>query len=233
LYGKVSAFTLSQLAQQYIDSETRSSIRTAIRNHAAAVGMENFLNSVGADRRFFLDSNVLQEPRVLLTPTPRIPGTDGRKMSKSYNNFILLGESNESIRTKTRNMKTDPKRERRTDCGNPELCPVFDWHKLFSSPETIAWSNEGCRTAGIGCIECKGAMADSLIKWITPIRERRDRYARDPSEVLNILKDGEQNARKEARTTMLNVREAVFGWKKARSNFVSGSTSEKNAKVGD
>ena len=106
----------------------------------------------------------------MLTKTPRIPGTDGRKMSKSYGNFISLSESDESIRTKSRAMITDPARKRRTDPGNPDICPVYDWHKLFSPPETLKWSAEGCRSAGIGCIECKMAMADNLIKWITPVR---------------------------------------------------------------
>ena len=112
----------------------------------------------------------------MLTHTPRIPGLDGRKMSKSYGNAIMLSESDDDIRKKTKVMVTDPARKRRTDPGNPDVCPVFDWHKLFSPPETQAWSAHGCRTAGIGCIECKAAMADNLIKWIEPVRQRRDRF---------------------------------------------------------
>ena len=116
---------------------------------------------------------VLRPPDAMLTQTPRIPGTDGRKMSKSYGNSISLSESDEAIRTKTRAMMTDPARKRRTDPGNPDVCPVFDWHKLFSPRETLEWASEGCVTAAIGCIECKAAMAENLIKWIEPVRQRR------------------------------------------------------------
>src|ERR1700675_2463505 len=100
-------------------------------------------------------SELLREPDVMLTKTPRIPGLDGRKMSKSYGNGITLSESDDDIRKKTKVMVTDPARKRRTDPGNPDICPVYDWHKLFSTPETLQWAAEGCRTAGIGCIECK------------------------------------------------------------------------------
>src|SRR5258708_26268430 len=109
----------------------------------------------------------------MLTKTPRIPGLDGRKMSKSYANAITLSETDEEIRKKTKVMVTDPARKRRTDPGNPDVCPVYDWHKLFSTPETLQWAAAGCRTAGIGCIECKAKMADHLIEWIAPGRERR------------------------------------------------------------
>jgi len=153
----------------------------------------------------------LREPDVLLTETPRLPGTDGRKMSKSYGNYIELGESDESIRAKTKVMMTDPARKRRTDPGNPDVCPVFSWHKLFSTPETIAWSDQGCRTAGIGCIECKAAMADHLIKWIAPIRARRTEYAAHPERVQEILAAGSKKAQRVARKTMRRVREAIFG----------------------
>src|ERR1019366_10398877 len=161
----------------------------------------------------FSRSEILHEPGSLLTKTQRIPGTDGRKMSKSYYNFISLSESNESIRTKARAMITDPARKRRTDPGNPDVCPVYDWHKLFSPPETLKWSAEGCRTAGIGCIECKTAMADNLIKWIEPIRARREEYAAHSDKVLRILDDGSAKAREVAQKTMARVREAIFNWK--------------------
>jgi len=163
----------------------------------------------------------LREPVVVLTHTPRIPGTDGRKMSKSYNNFISLSESNESIRTKARAMMTDPARKRRTDPGNPDVCPVYDWHKLFSSPEILKWSAEGCRTAAIGCIECKAAMADNLIKWIEPIRARREEFAAHPDKVLRIIDEGSLRAREVAQKTMSRVREAVFGWQNKRAEITS------------
>jgi len=126
----------------------------------------------------------------MLTKTPRIPGLDGRKMSKSYGNAITLSETDEEIRKKTKVMVTDPARKRRTDPGNPDVCPVYDWHKLFSTAETLTWAAEGCRTAGIGCIECKAKMADHLIEWIRPVRERRVEYEKNPKRVLEIFGRG-------------------------------------------
>jgi tryptophanyl-tRNA synthetase len=154
---------------------------------------------------------VLHEPGVLLTETPRLPGTDGRKMSKSYNNYISLSELDDSIRTKVRAMLTDPARTHRHIPGNPDICPVFAWHKLFSTPETIAWSDQGCRTAGIGCIECKQAMADGLIQWIAPVRARRADYEAQPERVREILREGTKKAQRVTKKTMKRVREAVFG----------------------
>ncbi len=168
---------------------------------------------------------VLEEPATLLTSSPRIPGLDGRKMSKSYGNAITLSESDADIRAKTKVMVTDPARKRRSDPGNPDVCPVYDWHKLFSPPETLKWSAEGCRTAGIGCIECKAAMADNLIKWIAPIRERRVRWANDQKGVLELIDAGSKRARVEAVKTMTRVREAVFGWEKKRKEISGGGTA--------
>ena len=163
----------------------------------------------------------------MLTRTPRIPGLDGRKMSKSYGNAITLSESDDDIRKKTKVMVTDPARKRRTDPGNPDVCPVYDWHKLFSSQETLAWAAEGCRTAGIGCIECKAKMADHLIQWIAPVRERRLKYETPAGqrEVLAIIDAGSKVARVEAQSTMSRVREAVFGWDKKRNELASGASS--------
>lgn len=179
-----------------------------------------------------ISENVLIEPAVLLTETPRLLGTDGRKMSKSYNNYIMLSEEDESIRTKARNMMTDPARKRRTDKGNPDVCPVFSWHKLFSPPETIAWSDHGCRTAEIGCIECKSAMADNLIKWIEPIRARRKDYEAHPKRVLEIFDAGSKKAQTVARETMGRVREAVFGADALRKEILSAGTSKPSAAGG-
>jgi tryptophanyl-tRNA synthetase len=175
----------------------------------------------------------LREPGVVLTQTPRIPGTDGRKMSKSYGNAITLSERDENIRAKTKVMVTDPARKRRTDPGNPDVCPVYDWHKLFSPPETLKWSAEGCRTAGIGCIECKTAMADNLIKWIEPIRVRREEFAAHPDKVLRIIDNRSTKARDVAQKTMSRVREAVFNWKEKREEIAQQKSSAQNAKVGD
>jgi tryptophanyl-tRNA synthetase len=178
--------------------------------------------------KYFQVAPVLTEPQVILTKTPRIPGTDGRKMSKSYGNFISLSESDDSIRAKSRAMITDPARKRRTDPGNPDICPVYDWHKLFSPPETLAWSAAGCRSAGIGCIECKMSMADNLIKWIEPVRIRREEYAAHPDKVLRILDDGSLKAREVAQKTMARVREAVFNWKEKRAEVAAPRGVGKN-----
>src|SRR5206468_7659633 len=179
-------------------------------------GFRNFREKVAQDGRFFRSVAVLEEPGVMLTKTPRIPGLDGRKMSKSYGNAITLSESDADIRAKTKVMVTDPARKRRSDPGNPDVCPVYDWHKLFSAeePGRLEWVRHGCTTAGIGCIECKAAMADNLIKWIAPIRERRVDYEKHPKRVLEILDGGSNKARKVAQGTMERVREAVFGWEK-------------------
>ncbi len=204
------------------------------RKYAAEIGIENFLEKVGEDRKIFEYVQVLTEPEVMLTKSARVPGTDGRKMSKSYGNSIELGESDESIRAKTKGMITDPARKRRTDAGNPDVCPVYDWHKLFSPKETLSWANVGCRTAGIGCIECKQAMADNLIKWISPLRERRLELEAHPARVLEIIDEGSNHARKVAQGTMERVREAVFGWSGKRAELSQGKkAARKNSGVGN
>ena len=201
--------------------------RGLIRKYVAEMGLKNFFKELGKDKRFFRSVSVLREPDVMLTATPRIPGTDGRKMSKSYGNAITLSESDEDIRAKTKVMMTDPARKRRTDPGNPDVCPVFDWHKLFSSKETQEWSAQGCRTAGIGCIECKAAMADNLIRWIEPIRARRQELEAHPQRVWEILDDGSAKARRTAKRTMRRVREAVFDWDRARKSATDSAAATK------
>jgi tryptophanyl-tRNA synthetase len=194
--------------------------RRNIRAAALEWGLENFFNKFETCKKYFHYSEKLREPEVLLTKTPRIPGLDGRKMSKSYGNAITLSETDEEIRKKTKVMVTDPARKRRTDPGNPDVCPVYDWHKLFSTRETLEWAAQGCRTAGIGCIECKAKMADHLIAWIAPVRERRMEYERNPKRVLEILDAGGKKARVVAQETMGRVREAVFGWGKKRAEIL-------------
>jgi len=162
---------------------------------------------------------LLNEPEHMLARTPRIPGLDGRKMSKSYGNAITLSESDADIRAKTKVMVTDPARKRRSDPGNPDVCPVYDWHKLFSPQQTLDWAAQGCRTAGIGCIECKAAMADHLIQWISPVRERRLQYEKHPARVLEIIDEGSKKARRVAQATMRRVREAVFDWQQKRQEI--------------
>ncbi len=150
---------------------------------------------------------VLPEPQVLLTPSPKLPGTDGRKMSKSYGNTILMTDPEPEVRKKLKTMVTDPARVRRTDPGDPDKCPVGDLHKVFSTPETLAKVYEGCRSAGIGCIECKSWAADALVQLLNPIQERRARYTE--SEVHDVIEDGSNRARARAQQTMQEVRAAM------------------------
>jgi tryptophanyl-tRNA synthetase len=150
---------------------------------------------------------VLPEPKVLLTPSPKLPGTDGRKMSKSYGNTILLSDPEPVVRQKLKTMVTDPARIRRTDKGDPDKCPVGDLHKVFSTPETMAKVYEGCRSAGIGCIECKSWASDSLLKVLQPIQERR--AAITEPQAIEILNEGSRRAAVRAEQTMVEVREAM------------------------
>jgi tryptophanyl-tRNA synthetase len=153
------------------------------------------------------DKEVLPEPNVLLTPSPKLPGTDGRKMSKSYGNTIELNDPEPVVRQKLKTMVTDPARVRRTDPGDPDKCPVGDLHKVFSTPETLANVYEGCRTAGIGCIQCKGWAADALVQLLTPIQERRANFTE--AQVKEILADGSTRAGARAEQTMVQVRAAM------------------------
>jgi tryptophanyl-tRNA synthetase len=212
-------------APELLVSDTAARVVAQLKQRAFEVGWENFKVASKEFVSYFRSPSVLEEPQVLLTRTPRIPGLDGRKMSKSYGNAITLSESDDDIRKKTKVMVTDPARKRRTDPGNPDVCPVYDWHKLFSPQETLDWAAEGCRTAGIGCIECKSKMADHLIQWIAPVRERRLEYEKHPARVLEIIDAGSKVARVEAQSTMSRVREAVFGWDKKRNELASGASS--------
>ena len=152
---------------------------------------------------------ILPEPQVLLTPSPKLPGTDGRKMSKSYGNTILLSDPEPEIRAKLKTMVTDPARIRRKDPGNPDKCPVGDLHKIFSTQETIAKVYEGCTTAGIGCIECKTWASDAIVQHVAPIQERRAGLEQNPSLVRDILDQGARRAAARAEQTMQEVRSAM------------------------
>jgi tryptophanyl-tRNA synthetase len=154
-------------------------------------------------------TEVLPEPQVLLTPSPKLPGTDGRKMSKSYKNTILLADPEDEVRAKLKTMVTDPARIRRDDPGNPDVCPVFDLHKVFSSEATQQRAREGCTTAGIGCIECKGWLADAVVQELAPIQQRRRHFEANPDEVDAILAEGSMRAAARAAVTMGQVRRAV------------------------
>jgi tryptophanyl-tRNA synthetase len=152
---------------------------------------------------------ILVEPDALLTHASRMPGLDGQKMSKSYGNTITMREDAESITRKIRTMQTDPARVRRTDAGDPEKCPVWQFHQIYSGDDVKAWVQGGCRSAGIGCIECKQPVIDAVLREQEPMRERARMYEEDPQLVKNIIADGCEKARKLAQETMRDVREAI------------------------
>lgn len=162
-------------------------------------------------RRFnsLYGKEVFPEPQSILTPAAKLPGTDGRKMSKSYGNTIMLTDPEPVVRQKLKTMVTDPARVRRTDPGNPDVCPVGDLHKIFSDKETNAKVNEGCRSAGIGCIECKSWAANSLVQLLNPMQERRHKFEENPRLAWDILEAGSERARKAAAETMKDVRDAM------------------------
>jgi tryptophanyl-tRNA synthetase len=153
--------------------------------------------------------SVFPEPQVMLTRSPKLPGTDGRKMSKSYGNAILLTDPEPILRQKLKTMVTDPARVRRSDPGNPDLCPVGDLHKIFSDTVTMEKVNVGCRSAGIGCIECKSWAADALVQLLSPMQERRKKFEENPRLAWDILEAGTERARKAAAATMKDVRSAM------------------------
>lgn len=152
---------------------------------------------------------ILPEPQALLTAASRMPGLDGQKMSKSYNNTISLREDADSVVKKIRTMPTDPARVRRTDVGDPAKCPVWSFHQIYSSLETQQWANQGCRSAGIGCLECKQPVIDAVLVEQKPMRERAQPYLEDPTLVRNIIADGCERASAVAQDTMREVRGAI------------------------
>jgi tryptophanyl-tRNA synthetase len=161
-------------------------------------------------RRFNrLYGNVFPEPQTILTEVPKLAGIDGRKMSKSFGNYILLKDSPEVIRQKISPMVTDTRRKRRADPGEPEDCPVFTLHKAFVEKEKRNELAQACRTAGIGCLECKNVVIETLIELLAPFREKRRKYEKNPQLVWDILEEGNKKARQVAQKTMEEVRSAI------------------------
>jgi len=152
---------------------------------------------------------ILLEPDYKLTPASKMPGLDGHKMSKSYNNTISLREDVDSVAKKIKTMPTDPARVRRTDVGDPAKCPVWQLHQIYSNQATQDWAEAGCKSAGIGCIECKGPVIEGVLAELKPMQERAAQYAEDPTLVKNIVAEGCEKARKLARETMRDVREVM------------------------
>jgi tryptophanyl-tRNA synthetase len=185
----------------------------ALESARALLGESQNLTVADRERVFgYLEGTgkmILVEPRALLTEESRMPGLDGHKMSKSYNNTIAMREDPDSVTRKVRTMPTDPARVRRTDPGDPEKCPVWEFHRIYSSAETRQWADQGCRSAGIGCLECKQPVIDAILAEQKPMRERAQAYIEDPTAVRNIIADGCEKARKLANDTMRDVREAM------------------------
>jgi tryptophanyl-tRNA synthetase len=153
--------------------------------------------------------SILVEPDALLTSTPKVPGLDGRKMSKSYGNTIGLREDPDSVAKKLKTMQTDPARVRRTDVGDPEKCPVWELHKIYSDAETQSWVQAGCRSAGIGCIDCKKKLSDRVVAEVSAIRQRAVEFEENHDLVRGIVAEGCEKARDLARQTLDEVRQAM------------------------
>jgi tryptophanyl-tRNA synthetase len=161
-------------------------------------------------RRFnFLYGDIFPEPEGLVTEFPKVPGTDGRKMSKTYDNCIFLSDSPEVVEQKIKTMTTDPQRYKRTDPGDPELSPVYQLHKIFSTKEQMEEVAEGCRTAGIGCLDCKKILIENLFEILTPLWSKRAEIIKHPELIEEIVQKGSKNAEKVASETMCRVRDAV------------------------
>lgn len=192
--------------QEQGDDEALASARSMLEEHQS-------LSHGDRDRLFgYLEGGgkmILSEPQALLTAASKMPGLDGQKMSKSYNNTISLREDEKSVEKKIRTMPTDPARIRRTDAGDPDKCPVWQLHQVYSDADTKDWVVSGCKNAGIGCIECKQPVIESVLKEQRPMRERAQQYLDDPALVRNIIADGCEKARKCAADTMREVRDAM------------------------
>ena len=226
LYGKETGFEAkAETAVKQLGSK-RSKLYRELKNRYQEQGDDSALDSARAlleeaanlslgdrERLFgYLEGGgkmILSEPQALLTAASKMPGLDGQKMSKSYNNTISLREDAASIEKKIRTMPTDPARVRRTDPGDPKNCPVWQLHCVYSEESTKTWVQEGCKSAGIGCIECKQPLVASIGKTLDPIRERAQQYIDDPALIRNIIADGNDRARKLASDTMKDVREAM------------------------
>jgi tryptophanyl-tRNA synthetase len=207
--GKKNAKLYNNLRKAYQEQGDHEALETA---QALLESQQNI--TLGDRERLFgyLEGSgkiILPEPQALLTPASKMPGLDGQKMSKSYGNTIALRESPEEVEKKLRTMPTDPARVRRTDAGDPDKCPVWQLHQVYCSEDTRAWVQEGCRSAGIGCIDCKGPVIDAVKAELAPIRERAQEFIEQPQLVRNIITEGNEEARDVARETLKEVRGAM------------------------
>ena len=207
--GKRNARLYRDLRRRYQEQGDDEALQTAralleSQPNVSIGDLERLLGSLEGGGRV-----ILPEPQVLLTPASRLPGLDGQKMSKSYGNTIELREEPEGVAKKLRTMPTDPARVRRTDPGDPEKCPVWKLHRIYSDDDCRAWVQEGCRSAGIGCLDCKQPVIDAVLAELEPIRRRALDYASDPEAVRSIIRNGCEEARETARETMEEVRRAM------------------------
>jgi tryptophanyl-tRNA synthetase len=207
--GKKAGRLYSELRRNYL---TNGDAEALARARALLAEQQNL--SIGDRERLFgyLEGSgriVLPEPQPLLTPNAKVPGTDGEKMSKSYNNAIHLREDPTVVESKIRTMRTDPARVRRADAGNPDVCPVYALHRIYSSADTLEWIDKGCRSASIGCLDCKGPLIDAINAEQTVMRERARPFENDRDLVQSILIEGSEEARDAARETLEDVREAI------------------------
>ncbi|AIY42212.1 Tryptophanyl-tRNA synthetase [Collimonas arenae] len=226
LYGKEKGFEVkaqeavkklgSKRAKLYNELRTQfqqQGSESALEQAKAMLDDAQNLSMIDRERLFgFLEGSrklILSEPQALLTESSRLPGLDGQKMSKSYGNAIALREEKDVVAKKVRTMPTDPARVRRTDPGDPDKCPVWQFHVVYSDNATREWAAKGCRSAGIGCLECKQPVIDAIVREQEPMHERAQQYLDDPSLVRAIVADGCDHARKLAQDTMRDVREAM------------------------
>ncbi|MAF02667.1 tryptophan--tRNA ligase [Herbaspirillum huttiense] len=226
LYGKEKGFEEKALAatkklgskraKLYLELRTQFQEKgddEALEQAKAMLDDAQNLSMIDRERLFgYLEGSrklILTEPQAMLTEASRLPGLDGAKMSKSYGNAIALREDAASVTKKVKTMPTDPQRVRRSDPGDPDKCPVWQFHQVYSTPEVKEWAAKGCRSAGIGCLECKQPVIDAILQEQQPMLERAQPYLDDPSLVRAIVADGCDKARKLAQDTMRDVREAM------------------------
>ena len=207
--GKKNAKLYRELRTAYMEQGDREALSTA----RALLERQKNIALGDKERLFgFLEGGgkiILPEPQALLTHAPKMPGLDGRKMSKSYDNVISLRESPAEVEKKLRTMPTDPARVHRTDPGNPDKCPVWDFHLVYSDQEKKEWVQNGCRSAKIGCLECKQPIIDAVLTELKPIQERAAEFSRDPLAVKNIIAVGNKRAQEAAEDTLAEVRAAI------------------------
>ena len=207
--GRRNAKMYHEMRRDYLEQGNQASLERA----QAMIQEQQNISLGDRDRLFgYLEGGgkvILPEPRALLTAAPVMPGLDGQKMSKSYNNIIRLREEPDDVNKKIRTMTTDPARVRRNDTGNPDVCPVFKLHEIYSDEDVRDWVREGCTSAGIGCVDCKNPLIDAVLEEQQPIRERAEQYEGNPDLVKGIVAEGCDKARQVAKGTLEEVRSAM------------------------